>query len=154
MAGEKEARTQVSEAQIMQMAQQEERELMRKNSIMESVGALLREAVFAKETLEEMKNSSGKMLVSVGGTVLIEVSAANTKTCKRGFAENGYKEEKIEQTIAWLGKKEAQLKAQLEKLQKEVSVSSARLGDLVGILKQIDNEKRKSFAKRPPMLSK
>lgn len=145
---------QLTENQLLQMARQEENELANKKAILQQIGGILGETIMAKEALKELKNAKGKMLVSVGATILIEVGVENTKTVKRGISEDGYKEENIEDSIKWLEEKEAEIKKRYEKLQAETSQSNTRLTEIVGILKQIETEKKKAASRAPPMISK
>ena len=145
---------QVNENQLMQMAKQEEAELTKKKAVLERVSSALSETIMAKETLKELKHAKGKMLVNIGASVLIEVNAEPTKKCKRGFATNGYKNESIEDTITWLTTREEQIKKQYEQIQKEATISNFRLNDMIGILRQIEAEKRKMASATPPRLSK
>lgn len=149
-----EGKREVTEEQLMQMAQAEDQNLQNKTALIEKLRQVLAETVTAKEVLNELKNAKGKMQVAIGATVLIEVEVSNTKTCKRGFAENGFKEESIEDTKKWLEGKEEKLKAQLQKLQIEAAGSDARLVEMVGLLKQIDTEKKKRIGQKPLTISK
>jgi len=154
---EKETNKQITEAQLTQMARQEENSLLDKQAMLERISAVLNETITAKETLKEMQKSNGKILVSIGATVLIEAEAKEVKKCKRGFAENAYKEENTAETIEWLGKKEEQLKTQLTKLGQDYSETKQRFTSLVGVLKQIDSEKRKineKIKQQPLIISK
>ncbi len=143
-----------SEEELIRMAQNYERALMQKQSILERVSTMLLETTTAKETLEELKKSKGKVGMAIGATIIIEVEPTNLKTCKRGISENAYKEESIEDTILWLKGKEDQLKIQVQNIQKEAGMAQARLQEVVGIIKQIDKEKRKAMTQRPPSISK
>ena len=144
---EKEKSVTLNENQLRQMAQQEENALMNLRANIEKVGALYGEAITARETLKEMQKSEGKAMVSIGATILVEAEIKNIKKCKRGFAENGYVEETTEETLKWLEKKEEVLKRQLEKLRQEYVTSERRLTEIIGILKQIEAEKKKVFEK-------
>lgn len=143
-----------TENEIMQMAQNEERALMNKQANLERVSAVLMETSIAKDTLEELKKTKGKVSVAIGATILIEVEPTNLKTCKRGISESAYKEENIEDTINWLKEKEEQLKIQVQNMQTNVAISNARLQEIVGVIKQIEKEKRKAMTQRPPSISK
>jgi prefoldin subunit 5 len=143
MAEEKKTETSVSEKQLLQMAQQEEAILQNKQIMLERLSAVYRETIIAKEALEEMQKSKGKALVNLGATVLVEVEIKETTKCKRGISENSYKEETIPETIKWLTGREEKLKKQIEKLSQEYNEAEQKLTNMVGILKQIEAEKRK-----------
>ena len=68
-------RVQLTQNQLVQMAQQEEHELMNKQRMLERIRELLRETIQTKETLSELKTTKGKIQISIGATVLIEVNA-------------------------------------------------------------------------------
>jgi prefoldin subunit 5 len=147
----------LTENQLMQIAQQEQDALNNTEARIRNTTSWLTEALAAKEILKERKKSEGKVLVSVGATVLIELEAKKTTKCKRGISENGYVEEEIDQTITWLEKREQTLRKQLEALQKEYNESQNRLTTVIGILKQIEAEKRKQTQKakeQPVTISK
>lgn len=147
---------QVSEQQLMQMAQQEESNLMNKQVMLEKLSTVLKETLIAKEALKELQKTNGKLMVNLGATVLIEVETKNTKTCKRGLSENAFKEETISETEKWLTSREEKLQAQIKKLSEEYTQNEQRLTNMIGVLKQIDAEKRKlqAKAKLVPTISK
>jgi|GEM_PF-1083339 len=149
--------TNVSETQLVQMARQEEAILAQKHGLLEKISALLTESITAKETLEEIIKTKGKMFIGVGATVLVEVQVTDTENCKRAFTESGYKDEKIKGTIEWLAKKEEMLKKQFEKISREYAEAEGRMVQITGILKQIQAEKKKMYEnskKQPPTISK
>ncbi|MEI7960881.1 MAG: hypothetical protein WCI04_00965 [archaeon] len=145
---------QLTEQQLTQMAQQEDAEFKNKKNLLDRVLMALSETTIAKETLKELKNNKGKIMVNIGDSVLIEVNAENIKKCKRGFAQNAYKEENVEDTIEWLNTREEQIKKQCDSLQRETEASKARLTDIIGILRQIEAEKRRLTNSMPPRISK
>ncbi len=145
---------QFTEEDLIHMAQNEERTLIAKENMLERINNMLRETILAKEALEELKKTKGKIGVAIGATIIIEAEAANIKTCKRGINDNAYKEESIEDTITWLKGKEEQLKIQAQNAHRETTASQARLQEVVGILKQIEKEKRKAMTQSPPSISK
>ena len=136
---------QVSEKQVVQMAQQEENVLESKKNFLRKVVSILNDSERTIASLKEITKSPETMYMNLGSGVLIEVDAKNSKTCKRAFAENGYFEEDIEETVKWLEKKRENSKTQLEKIGQDVQGSEKRLNELVGILKQIEGQKRKEF---------
>ncbi|MFA5125636.1 MAG: hypothetical protein WC462_01375 [archaeon] len=145
---EKETKREVTEAQLTQMARQEENSLMTKQAVLEKISSMLKDTLNAKDILKEVQKTNGKVLINIGATILIEAEAKDIKKCKRGFAENAYKEENLEETLKWLEKKEDQLQKQLTKLGQEYSEAQQRLTSIIGILKQIDSEKRKLIEQR------
>ena len=136
---------QVSEQQIVQMAQQEENVLKSKKNFLGKVVSILTDSERTIASLKEIQKTPKTMYINLGSGVLIEVETKNTKTCKRAFAENGYLEENITGTINWLEKKKDNSKTQLEKIEQDVRISEKRLNELVGILRQIEGQKRKEF---------
>ncbi len=147
----------VNEQQLMQMAQQEESALHNRQAMLEKIGHMLGETLTAKEILKEIKTNKGKIMFNIGATILIEGQVTNTEKCKRALAENAYKEDSVEETLNWLNKKEEQIKKQMTKVQAEMKAGQDRLTNYIGILKQIDAEKKKRILKAkqaPPTLSK
>ena len=147
----------VNEHQLMQMAQQEEKNLNNKQEMFKKVAHMYGETITAKEILTNAQTNKGKIMFSIGATVLIEGQITNTEKCKRALAENAYKEDSFEKTIEWLTKKEEQIKKQMTKLQTEIMQGQNKLTDYIGLLKQIDVEKKKRIKanqQSPPMLSK
>ena len=150
-------KVELTEQQLMQMAQQEEAELMNKQARFERIASVYKETILAKDALKEIQKNSQKAIINLGATVLIEVEVKDTKKCKRGISENAYKEETIEETIKWLEEREGILQKQMGKISSEAKQSEERLTNFVGILKQIDAEKRnlrEQVKKSPPTISK
>ncbi|MGI6589160.1 MAG: hypothetical protein ACOX1V_00655 [Candidatus Iainarchaeum sp.] len=157
MSNEKTKKVALSEQQIMQMAQQEEAQLQNKQVLSERVSQLLNETITAKEILKEAKENKGKIMVSIGATVLIEAQITDNKTCKRALSDNSYKEDTIEETTKWLEKKEEQITKQLQTIQTELRGHQKNLTNYLSILKQIEAEKRKAIQnarQAPPTISK
>lgn len=136
----------VTEQQIVQMAQQEEAVLARQQKFLRQVAGVYKEAKQTIDALQEMKNDPEKMFMNLGSGVLIEVEAKNKSKCKRAFAENGYIEESVLATIKVLEKRKLNSEKQLQKIESDIAQSDARLNELVGILKQIEVEKRKQIS--------
>ena len=157
MSNEKTKKVALSEQQIMQMAQHEEAQLQNKQVLSERVSQLLNETITAKEILKEAKENKGKIMVSIGATVLIEAQITDNKTCKRALSDNSYKEDTIEETTKWLEKKEEQITKQLQTIQTELRGHQKNLTNYLSILKQIEAEKRKAIQnarQAPPTISK
>ena len=157
MSNEKTKKVALSEQQIMQMAQQEEAQLQNKQVLSERVSQLLNETITAKEILKEAKENKGKIMVSIGATVLIEAQITDNKTCKSAVCDNSYKEDTIEETTKWLEKKEEQITKQLQTIQTELRGHQKNLTNYLSILKQIEAEKRKAIQnarQAPPTISK
>jgi len=83
------------------------------------------------------------MYMNLGSGVLVEVESKSNEKCKRAFAENGYLEEKIPQTIKWLEKMKENSTKQIQKIEQGLAKSEARLNELINVLKQIEAQKRK-----------
>ncbi|HPM85647.1 MAG: hypothetical protein PHY04_02485 [Candidatus ainarchaeum sp.] len=157
MNNEKTKKITLNEQQLMQMAQKEEAQLQNKQALNERVSHLLSETITAKEILKEVKKNNGKILVSVGATVLIEAQITDNQNCKRALSDNSYKEDSIQETTKWLEKKEEQIKKQLQSIQTDLIKHQKTLSNYVSILKQIESEKNKAIQKAkqsPPTLSK
>jgi len=135
----------VSEQQFVQMAQQEEAVLNSKKNFLRKVVSIYQDSIRTITSLEEMKKDPEKMYMNMGSGVLIEVEAKNKTNCKRAFAENGYLEEKITDTIKWLEKKQTNSKKQIENIERDIAQSESKLNSIVSVLKQIEVEKRKQF---------
>jgi len=145
----------ISEQELMQLLQQERHNLASKEALVERILGVLKETTIAKEILNEMqKNKSGKMQISIGASVLVEVEAKELVKCKRAFAENGYIDEPTQDTIKWLTGREETFKKQFEKAQMDYAATHNRVTELTGVLKQIDAEKRKRASKQPVTISK
>ncbi|MFA6064827.1 MAG: hypothetical protein WCW44_06380 [archaeon] len=142
----------ISEKELMQLFQQEQQNVSSKEMLVERILGLVKETAVAKEILEEMKkNKSGKMQISIGASVLVEVEAKEVTKCKRAFAEHGYVEENTEDTIKWLSEREENFKKQFEKAQEEYTTAHNRLTEIAGVLKQIEAEKKKLSSKQSPI---
>ena len=133
----------VSEQQIVQMAQQQESILNSQKNFQRNIISILKDNIRTIESLEELAKSPEKMYMNLGSGVLIEVEAKNNESCKRAFAENGYLEEKITQTIKWLEKRKVNSENQIKKIEQDIANSEKKLNELIGVLKQIDTQKRK-----------
>ena len=136
---------QVSEQQIVQMAQKEEALLASKKDFLRKVFNILADSERTIASLKELTKTPEKMYMNLGSGVLLEVEAKNTKTCKRAFAENGYLEEEINETLKWLDKKRDNAQTQIARIKQDISSSDAKLNELVGVLKQIEAQKQKEF---------
>ena len=148
---------QLNEQQLIQMAQQEEASLMNSQTMIQRLNALLKETIISKEALSELEKTNGKVMINLGATVLVEAQIVNLKKCKRGISENAYKEEAIEETKKWLAEKEIKLQKQITKLTHEYTQTEQRLNGIVGILKQIEAQKRSLYEhanQKTPMISK
>ncbi len=145
-----EQKTTINENELMQLIQREEQTLHAKQQQIERRAQLLGEVLTAKETLKELEKNKGKLLVSIGATILIEVQALENTKVKRGFSDTAYKDESTKETMEWLQKKEEQVKKQLEKLNSEYSQSEYKYNQLIGILKQIDAEKQRALTNAKP----
>jgi len=147
----------VNEQQLMQMAQKEEAVLNNKHAMLEKLTSMLRETITAKEILNTTQTNKGKIMFNIGATVLLEGQITNIEKCKRAIAENAYKEESFEETTKWLTKKEEQIKQQMQKVQSELVSTQNKLTNYIGLLKQVDAEKKKRAQVKkqaPPTLSK
>lgn len=135
----------LNENQLIQMAQQEENSLNSKQQLMQKIAESLKETNGAIEALKEIKDHKGKILVKLGAGIFIETEV-KTETCKRSFSEDGYKEEKITESIKALEKRKENIELQANKLAKEIYDGQQRLSQIINILQQIDLEKRKNFS--------
>jgi prefoldin subunit 5 len=150
-------KTKITEAQLLQMAKQEEHKAQIKQEEAEQYAHLVGETRKVKETLTEMKKANGKVFINIGATIMVEVEAKEIKKCKRGFAEKVYIDEDVDDTIAWLTKKEEQFTKKLEVASKEYSEIRKKLSTLMGLIKQVNTEKKKYAEKmknNPPTISK
>ncbi len=142
---EKANQVNLNEKQLIQMAQQEEASLNGRQQLMNKITESLRETIGAVEALKEIKEHNGKVLVKLGAGILIETEI-KTETCKRSFAEDGYKEEKIVDSIKALEKRKENIEKQANIIAKELYEGQQRLSQIINILQQIDAEKRKNFS--------
>jgi len=134
---------QVSEQQIVQMAQQEEAIIDSQKSFLRKVISILRDSNRTIDSLNELMKNPEKMYINLGSGVLVEVEPKNTEKCKRAFAENGYLEEGIPETIKWLQKRKENSQNQIERIKQDLAKSETKLNELISVLKQIDAQKRK-----------
>lgn len=147
----------LSEDQLMQMAKQEEAMFEQKQAALQKIGHMLSETLIAKEILKEAQKGEGKIMLNIGATILVEAKITNTEKCKRALSDNAYKEDSFEETLNWLTKKEEQIKKQFEKMQNETAQSQKKLSDYVGLIRQVEAEKKRMIQKAkqsPPTLSK
>lgn len=157
MAQAQQKKVTVNENQLIQMAKNEETELHNKQALAQRITHMLAETITAKEILKEAQTNKGKIMLNIGATVLVEAQIINPEKCKRALSENAYKEDTSKDTLDWLSKKEEQIKKQLTKVQTDLVQHQKKLTDYVGILKQIETEKKKMAQKAkqsPPSLSK
>jgi len=142
---ENEKEISLNENQLIQMAQQEEATLNSRQQLMNTLSDNLRETTGAIEALKEITGYKGKMMVKLGAGIYVEAEVATDK-CKRSFAEDGYKEEKIEETLKALEKRKENIEKQANVVAKEIMVGQQRLSQIISILQQIEAEKRKNFS--------
>ncbi len=135
----------ITEQQLVQMAQQEEAVLKSKQRFLREISKIIKDSAKTIDALKEIKKNPEKMYMNLGAGVLIEVEVKNTEKCKRAFAENGYVEETIQEAIKWIEKRKDNGQKQLEKIGQDATQSEARLNEIIGILRQIENKKRKQF---------
>lgn len=136
---------QVTEKQIAQMAQQEEQIILQKQQLLGNFTEHLKETIGAIDSLEGIQEQNGNMLIKLGAGVLIEASIT-AKTCIRSFAEDGYREEKITDAIKKLEKRRDNLEKQANHTAKEIYERQSRLTQLIGLIQQIESEKKKNFS--------
>jgi len=134
---------QVSEQQIVQMAQQEEAVLKSQKSFLRKIISIRQDSNRTIDSLNELIKNPEKMYMNLGSGVLIEVEAKNKENCKRAFAENGYLEEKLPATIKWLEKRKENSQKQIERIEQDMAKTESKLNELINVLKQIDAQKRK-----------
>jgi prefoldin subunit 5 len=154
---EKGEKVTVNEQQLIQMAQKEESALNNRQEMLQKLSHMLGETITAKEILNSAQSNKGKIMFNIGATVLIEGQITNTEKCKRALSENSYKEDSFENTIVWLTSKEEQIKQQMSKLQAEQAQGQNKLTTYIGVLKQIDAEKKNRMQikkQSPPTLSR
>lgn len=135
----------LTENQLIQMARQEEHNLNNKQQNLIKLTEVIRETTGAVEALKEIKKQKGKYLVKLGAGVFIETQI-DTKNCKRSFSENGYIDENIEETTKMLEKRKESLEKQAQKVNNEVVSIEQRLSQIISIVQQVENEKRKNFS--------
>lgn len=135
----------LTENQILQMAQQEETILKEQQTYLARVENILKDTIMTIESLKEIQKKPSKIMVKIGLGVVLEVELKSNK-CIRAFAENGYKEEKIDETINWLKKRKNNVESQIKKIREDIQKTSNKLNELIKVLKQIDYEKRKNIS--------
>jgi prefoldin subunit 5 len=137
---------QMTEAQVLQTAQQYENALNQKKASAKRFERILKEVSDTVESLKEIEKVKGKLLVKLGAGVYIEVEAKNIKKCKRGFAENGFVEDTTESTVKWIEEKKEALIKNLEAERKDMIQLESGLTEMISVLRQIESEKRKNFS--------
>jgi len=149
------AQQRISEKELMQVLKREQQNLASKEALVERILGLLKETTIAKEILNEMKqNKSGKMQVSIGASVLVEVEAKETTKCKRAFAESGYLEESTEDTIKWLAEREEHFRKEFESAQTAYTTVHQRVTEIVSVLKQFEADRKRASSKPVITISK
>jgi len=143
----------LSEQQLIQMAQQEENNLNSKKALLNQITSILRETNEAIESLKEIQKKPKTAMMGLGVGVMVEVEIKGEGKCKRTFAENGYVEEKIEDTITWLGKRKEVINKQAMGIGREIAQSESKLNEIIGIVRQIETEKKKFAAERSKNIS-
>lgn len=136
----------LTEQQLVQMAQQEEHQLNHKQQTLIKITEVIKETSGAMEALKEIKKQKGTYLVKLGAGIFIE-SEIKTDKCKKSFAEDGYIDESIEETIKMLEKRKEELEKQAQKVNNDLIATEQRLSQMVNIIQQLQNEKRKNFSK-------
>jgi prefoldin subunit 5 len=134
-----------TEKQIVQMIKKEEAILKGRRQYLKRIERVLKDTFLSIESLKELNKNNGKVFVKLGSGIAIEAEI-KTETCKRAFAENGFIDEKIPNTIKWLEKRKTNIKIQMKKNAKDVNKSKTKLNQLVTIVKQIEAEKRKNIS--------
>jgi prefoldin subunit 5 len=135
----------LTENQIIQMAQQEENNLQKKQQYLSRIESILKDTILTIESLKEIQKKPSKTMIKIGLGVMMEAEIKTNK-CSRAFAENGYKEEKIDDTINWLKKRRKNIESQIKKIIEDINKTKNKLNELIKILKQIENEKRKNIS--------
>jgi len=136
----------LTEQQLIQMAQQEEKQLNNRQQTLIKITEVIKETNGAMEALKEIKKQKGTYLVKLGAGIFIE-SEIKTNICKKSFAEDGYIDENIEETIKMLEKRKEDLEKQAQKVNNDLIKVEQRLSQIVSIIQQLQNEKRKNFSK-------
>jgi len=136
----------LTEKQLIQLAQHEDHELNNKKQTLIKMTEILKETNGAMESLKEIKKQKGTYLVKLGAGIFIE-SEIKTNICKKSFAEDGYIDENIEETIKMLEKRKEDLEKQAQKVNNDLIKVEQRLSQIVSIIQQLQNEKRKNFSK-------
>jgi prefoldin subunit 5 len=135
----------LSERQIYEMAQHEQAKIRQLEDLFENYIEAAKEVNGSLETLKEIKDHKGKLLVKLGAGVLIEAEI-NTNMCKINFAENGYVDEKIENAIKKMEQRKTNIEKKAIKAKKELTGAQQKLTQLARVLKQIEAEKKKNFS--------
>lgn len=136
----------LTEQQLIQMAQQEEKQLNNRQQTLIKITEVIKETNGAMEALKEIQKQKGTYLVKLGAGIFIE-SEIKTNICKKSFAEDGYIDENIEETIKMLEKRKEDLEKQAQKVNNDLIKVEQRLSQIVSIIQQLQNEKRKNFSK-------
>jgi prefoldin subunit 5 len=137
---------QINEQQLIQMAQKEEAIMNSQNNFLQNLKNALKEAHETIESLKEIQKKPGKIFFKIGPGVMIEGEIKNTEKCKRAFSENGFKEEKIVETIKWMEKRKGNLEQQAQKVQTDLIQTEQKLTQIINLIKQIQQEKSKNIS--------
>jgi prefoldin alpha subunit len=137
---------QMTEAQLNQTAQQYSEALRQKDVAVRRFERIISELTETVEALNELDKMNGKFLVKIGTGVFVEVEAKNIKKCKRGFSENGFVEEKTEDTVKWLEEKKNALIKNVNAEKQDMAKIESRLNEMIHILEKIAIEKQKNFS--------
>ena len=138
----------MTEKQIIQRAQQYESSLKRKTVSVNRLSRVAKEVEDTMDALKEIKEVDGKVHVKVGAGIFVEVEAKKIKTCKRGFAENGFIEDSIPSTIKWLEDKKKALEKNIKLEQQDITKLDSGLAEMISLIRQIEVEKQKTISRK------
>ncbi len=138
---------QISEKELVQIAQNEENILESKKKYYAKTQSILLDTIKTIETLKEIEKNPEKIYFMAGLGVMVEAKITNTKVVKRSFSENGYLNEDIKDTKKWLEKRKKNIEEQLKKISDDIVKSEKQLNNIIGILRKLSEDKEKLFSK-------
>jgi len=132
----------LSQQQLIQMAQQEENVLAEKKAMLAQMYEIMKDSRSAIDSLKEIQAGAGKVLLRLGGGVLVEAEIKNNKTCKKSISEDGYAETDIPYALNWLEERLKTLEGNANRVREDAIKSEGRIEEIVTVLKQIENAKK------------
>lgn len=137
----------ISENELMQLIQREEKLLQTKQKYFSNTQNLLADTIKTIEILKEVENNPEKIYFMAGSGIMLEAKITNTKKVKRIFSEKGYLEETTKDSIKWLEKRRKNIDDQLKKILEDINKTENQLNNMINIARKIQEERQKLNSK-------
>jgi prefoldin subunit 5 len=136
-----------SENQLIQMAQVEEQNLMRRKDAVMRLNSMAQEISACIDSLKELSTKSEKVFINLGAGVMVETQPKPITTCKTLFADNYFIDQPIDKMLITLEARKGALIEQATKEAQQAVATETRLTEMVNIIRQIQTEKSKRISK-------